>query len=230
MSTNSIDLSGSLSGLSIDSRKQAAKESAKGTNELGQSAFLELMIAQLKHQDPLSPQDQGEFISQLAQFSSVEGIEKLNSSVSDIGGAFRSSQALQASSLVGRQVQVPGSQALLGSAGALGGSIDLPQSTASMQVKVYRAGENSPVATLDLGAQEAGEVAFSWDGLDASGVRQPAGLYRVEASAMQGGKSTALTTAINANVNSVTVGANNSMTLNVANVGQVALSDVRKIL
>lgn len=236
--TNSIDLSGSLSSLSssrfnkaasTDSSKDGSSDSS--TNGLGQSAFLELMIAQLKHQDPLSPQPNGEFISQLAQFSSVQGIEKLNSSMSDIASNFRSSQALQASSLVGRQVQVPGSSAVLGDTGAVGGSVELPASTSDMKLRIFKPGDTTtPVAVINMGAQAAGDVPFEWDGTDTSGNRLPAGIYTVEASAMQDGKSTKMSTYVNANVNSVTVGANNSMTLNVANVGSVALSDIRKIL
>ncbi len=232
--TTGLDLSGSLSNLSINRLNGAgaagSEQSAKKPNELGQSAFLELMIAQLKHQDPMSPQENGEFISQLAQFSSVEGIQSLNSSMAEIAGNFRSSQALQASSLVGRQVQVPGSVSTLGSTGAMGGAVELPKSTGDLRVRIFKQGDSTPLAEIKMGSQAAGEVPFSWDGLDGNGVRVPPGIYTIEATAMQDGKSTKLPTTVNANVNSVTVGANNSMTLNVANVGPVALSDIRKIL
>ena len=73
-----------------------------GGNELGKDAFMELMLAQLKNQNPLEPQDNGDFIAQLAQFSSLEEMQNLSGSVDDVVGQFRSSQALQASAMVGK--------------------------------------------------------------------------------------------------------------------------------
>ena len=80
------------------------KTETKSSKDLGKNEFLELLVAQLNNQDPLSPQENGEFIAQLAQFSQVEGIEKLNSSMGSLLSGYQSSQALQASSLVGRKV------------------------------------------------------------------------------------------------------------------------------
>src|SRR5690349_8345506 len=85
----------------------------KKSNELGQDAFLELMITQMKNQDPLSPQSNSEFVAQLAQFSSVQGIEKLNANFNSFSSGFQSNQALQASSLVGRSVSVESKTSIL---------------------------------------------------------------------------------------------------------------------
>ncbi len=83
------------------------KNAGPKTNELGKDEFLNLLVAQLNNQDPLAPQDNGAFIAQLAQFSQVEGIGKLNTSMESLLSGYQSSQALQASSLVGRSVIVP---------------------------------------------------------------------------------------------------------------------------
>src|SRR6187402_2976578 len=96
MSTNSA--SDVLAGYAINKNTSAAP--AKKSNDLGQDAFLQLMITQMKNQDPLSPQDNSEFVAQLAQFSSVEGLDKLNKNFNAFTGGFMSNQALQASSLV----------------------------------------------------------------------------------------------------------------------------------
>lgn len=79
----------------------AATNSSKGKNALGKDAFLKLLVTQLKNQNPLDPQDNSEFVAQLAQFSSLEGITTLNDSVTAIAGNYKSSQALQASSWSG---------------------------------------------------------------------------------------------------------------------------------
>lgn len=219
------DVTSVLDTLAISNQQTSTKKN----DELGQGAFLELMIAQLKHQDPLSPQPNGEFISQLAQFSSVEGIERLNTSVNDMATSMMSAQALQASSLVGRQVILPTSTAKLGETGSLAGIATLPASSGAVQMRVYDSA-GALVAEKSLGAQAAGNVPISWDGLDSQGQRLPAGKYKVEVHALVEGESQQLDTALAANVNSVTLGQGGSMSLNVDGVGQVALSDIVQIL
>ena len=92
--TNGVGGTGSI----LDQYQFGEKREAKG-NDLGKNEFLELLVAQLNNQNPLEPQENGEFIGQLAQFSTVEGVEKLNSSMQTILSGYQSSQALQASSL-----------------------------------------------------------------------------------------------------------------------------------
>ncbi|MEP3562895.1 MAG: flagellar hook capping FlgD N-terminal domain-containing protein, partial [Marinobacter sp.] len=87
---------------------------AQGGSELGKDAFMELMLAQMKNQNPLEPQDNGDFISQLAQFSSLEEMQNLTGTVGEVAGQFRSSQALQASAMVGKTVLAPSSVGILG--------------------------------------------------------------------------------------------------------------------
>src|SRR5680860_327074 len=103
------------------SQYQLKQQSASGKGELGKNEFMELMLAQLKNQNPLEPQDNGEFISQLAQFSSLEEMQKLSGTVEDVVGQFRSSQALQASAMVGKTVLAPSEVGILGAAGEISG-------------------------------------------------------------------------------------------------------------
>ncbi len=214
-----------LDALSLDNR--IGEEGAK-SNELGQNAFLELMITQLSNQDPLSPQEGAEFVAQLAQFSSVEGLQNLNTTVSDMAGSFRSSQALQASALVGRSVRVATDTAELAAGQAVLGSAELPLTTNQLQLDVYDpAGQL--VSQRNLGAQVAGDVEFAWDGLKTDGTAADPGEYQIRASAMIAGENTELVTHMNANINSVTLGQGSNVTLNVAGVGQVALDDVKEL-
>lgn len=204
-----------------------AKPVAKN-NELGKNEFLKLMITQLNNQDPLSPQDSGDFIAQLAQFSSVEGIANLNTSMSSMATSFRSSQALQASALVGRTVLINTDSTLLQSGGVVSGTIDLQSST--MDLKVNISNESGVlVDQISLGSQQRGDIHFVWAGKDGNGDPLPAGKYKFEAVASSGGIETQAGMALSANVDSVSIDTNRAITLNLAGIGSVPLDEVKQI-
>lgn len=217
---------GLLSELSVR-EKQA--ENKKDTKELGQDVFLELMVTQMRNQNPLDPQENSEFVAQLAQFSSVEGIDKLNNTMNNFVGSFQSNQALQASSMVGRMVKVNTDVSYLPQNGIIAGTIDLPASTNDVKMTIADA-NGQLISEILMGPQEAGEIAFAWDGVDENGVQQPPGVYRFVVQANIDGEPQQLNTALSANVDSVTVGANGAISLNVAGVGAIAMSGVREIL
>lgn len=218
------------------SRKQ---EDEKKENELGQSAFLKLMITQLENQDPLSPQENSEFIAQLAQFSSVESLDRLNNNFDSFTNNFVANQALQASTLVGRSVTVPTDKTQLQSGGVVSASIDVPASTSDMSISIYSEA-GALVDQIELGPQAAGELALRWDGRNAEINGEPIdwssshpeglppGIYKFEVTTNIEGERTELETALSANVNSVTVGANGNLTLNLAGIGAVNLADVKQ--
>lgn len=205
------------------------KNQREVNKDLGKNEFLELLVAQLNNQNPLEPQENGEFIAQLAQFSTVEGVEKLNSSMGDILSGFHSSQALQASSLVGRKVIIPADDAMVDTAETFKGSVLVPQSSSNVYVSVYdEAG--SVVATVNLGAQEAGEQSFMWDGKDKDGETLPPGKYQFKAEGSFNGETQGLYTLLPANVDSVTLSPQGGeLLLNLAGLGAVPLSQVQII-
>ena len=225
--TNGIVQTGLLGELSIDNRiKESGREKS---NELGQDAFLKLMITQMNNQDPLEPQKNSEFVAQLAQFSSVEGLDKLNNTVEDMNQGFQSSQALQASSLVGRSVKVPAENAYLASGGYVAGTINLPYATSDLSMSIYN--ENGVLVGKELmGSNESGDITFVWDGKGDDGNTLPPGKYRFEAIANTSQGPQQLATDLSANVDSVTVGGNGTLTLNIAGVGPMSLSSVSEIL
>jgi flagellar basal-body rod modification protein FlgD len=199
------------------------------SKDLGKNEFLELLVAQLNNQDPLAPQENGEFIAQLAQFSTVEGVEKLNSSMSTLLSGYQSSQALQASSLVGRKVIVPSEKAVVDTAETFKASASLPVSSGNVWVNVYD-DAGTLVNRINLGQQSAGSVSFMWDGKDSSGKLMPPGTYKFEAQAEVDGETKALYTMLPANVDSVTLGQNGGeLMLNLAGIGSVGLSKVQVI-
>lgn len=229
-----------LNSLSLDTRQQQeadAKAASEGGNELGQSAFLELMITQLENQNPLEPQDNSEFVAQLAQFSSVEGLDRLNNSFDDFSSNFISNQALQASSLVGTSVAVPTSEAQLFEGNFVGGNINLPASTSNMTMNIY-SDQGDLLEQIPMGAQPAGELVFRWDGtrLEINGKLTDwrsddpiaSGDFTFEVIASQDGEPQQLETALTANVNSVTVDSNNQLVLNLAGIGPVSINDIKQ--
>jgi flagellar basal-body rod modification protein FlgD len=197
---------------------------------LGGTDFLTLMLAQLKNQDPTSPVDSNTFLSQLAQLSEVQGITSLNTSFSTLSSSLSSSQALQASSLLGHQALVNSSTANLAAGGTMTGAVNVPQTTSQVVLNVSDA-SGALVSQLNLGAQSAGLAGFSWNGLTSSGSQAPAGTYTLTAQyAGATSSSAAATTLVNGTVESVSMGAGSTgLTLNVAGIGSVPFSSVQQI-
>ena len=198
--------------------------------KLGQEQFFELMVAQLQNQDPLKPMESSEFLSQVAQFSAVSGIEDMRSSMADLASSMQSNQALQASMLVGREVLVPGNIASLIPGEAYEGVVDLGVSSPQVTLDVFDAA-GQHIRQIELGAHAAGPVRFSWDGLNDAGQAAPAGIYSVRANAVIDGQNEAVGTLIRSRVDSVTLGAHPAgLTLNLKDLGPVSFNDIRELL
>lgn len=225
---NSVTASNAFDALGASGT--AANSNAKAAGALGQQEFLNLMLAQLKNQDPTKPMDSSAFLGQLAQFSTVSGIGDLQKSFSSFASSINSSQALQAASLVGHSVLAPSGSARLDAVNGLDGAVDLPASSGQVTVTIYDT-SGQLVRQVSLGAQEAGLTRFHWDGRDSSGNAAPAGVYVVSAAAQINGKGTAVDTLVADKVNSVNIGANgSSLTLNLSGLGTVDFSTVREIM
>lgn len=211
------------------STSSTSTTSTTGASALGKDSFLQLLVTQMKNQNPLDPQDNTQFVSQLAQFSSLESMQNLSSTVDTIASTYQSSQALQASSLVGRSVIVSGGSAVVDTTKGLTGSVVIPASNSSTTVKISDARGNL-VDTIDLGAQAAGTTSFTWNGQNSDGTVATAGTYSFVATGTANGTATALSTYLPATVNSVTMGVSGAeMTLNLAGGTSVGLSKVQTI-
>ena len=223
MSISSVNAAGTV----LD--QYQIKDAEPKSKELGKNEFLNLLVAQLNNQDPLSPQDNGEFIAQLAQFSTVEGVDKLNTSMESMLSGYQSSQALQASSLVGRKVIIPTDKAMVDTSETFKASMVLPAASSNVYVNVYD-GAGSVVNRINMGQQAAGNVSFMWDGKDSSGNLLPPGAYKFEAQANYGAETKGLTTMLPANVDSVTLGqSGGELMLNLAGLGSIGLSKIQVI-
>lgn len=203
-------------------------EAKKDPSELGKNEFMELMIAQMENQSPLDPQDNGEFISQLAEFSGLEEMQKLTARVDGFMTQYQSTQALQASAMVGRTVLVPGTEAPLSPEGDIKGIIDIPSSTGSLNVSIFN-GSGELVNRFEMGQQVAGSLPFLWDGTNSEGELMPYDQYEVRAEANIQGETKQLDTLLSANVNSVSIGQAGGITLNLSGMGSIPLENVREI-
>lgn len=205
------------------------QQESKDPSKLGQNEFLKLMTTQLSNQDPFQPMENGEFMGQIAQFGTVNGVNELLTSFQDLASNLQSSQALQASNLIGRQVLVNHNQGYLPTEGDLLGAVELSSSSDDVAVNVFDA-SGELLGREELGAQPAGLLQFSWDGTTLSGQRAPSGRYRIEVEANYGGNTEALTPQVVDQVRSLTLGgAGQQMQVELQNLGTVSFNQVNQI-
>lgn len=218
-----------VTGVDVNSILRSVNEttSTQAGNE-EKADFLQLLVAQLNNQDPLNPQDSTEFMSQLAQLETVQGIQDLNKSFASFSESMLSNQALQATSLVGRNVLISAEKGQLQTGEPLTGYIALPADAASVTLEIHD-DKGALVRTLELGDHKQSNLAFSWDGFGDSGEALPPGEYSLVAKANIHGDSTEVSTAINFNVNSVTLDHQGGTLLNLAGSKVAPLSEVLQV-
>jgi len=199
-------------------------------DNLGQAEFLELMTAQLVNQDPLAPMENGDFIAQMASFGTVSGIGDLNTSFSQFSATFQSNQALQASTMVGRNVLVESDIGSINREGSLEASVDLESPATNVIVSVTDA-SGQLVDRKILGAQSAGLVNYSWNGQSSNGKTYDSGVFKVTAEVQRGNDTSSGVTLTSVQVESVTLGkGGQDLTLSVSNLGDISMSQIRKIM
>ena len=202
----------------------------KKKDELGQEEFMRLLVAQLNNQDPTKPMDNFEFLSQIAQFSTVSGIQDMQGSLSGVGESLRSTRAMQASSLVGRDVISASNQSAFRPGEEIEGVVALPVSASGVQIQVSDSA-GQLVKTLAIGNVGAGIHKFSWDGLLADGESIPPGSYQVTASGVIDGAVEAVPAFASARVTSVSIGAGGAdISLNLDGGESVSYADVLQYL
>ncbi len=206
---------------SVNANSSASASNAANT----QDRFMQLLVTQLKNQDPLNPMDNAQMTSQMAQISTVSGIDKLNVTLQALSASMYSNQALQATAMIGHGVLVSGNGVDLAAKNGLGG-FELTQPADSTVVSIYnQAGEL--VRRVDLGAKPAGVTKWQWDGKDSAGVDLPAGHYTFSVNALQGSNSVAATPLQFGLVSSVAQGPQGVL-LNVGDLENIALWDVKQ--
>ena len=197
--------------------------------QLDQNAFLKLMIAQLKNQDPTKPQDPSQFMSQLAQFSQVTSTQNMETSIQSLTDSMRSTQLINGTSLVGHDILAKATSDTIDAGGTVTGAVDAPKGTTAIKVVVKDAA-GAEVRSFDLTSVGEGLNGFTWDGKTNTGLAAPAGQYTFSTVATNGGQTGALDPLLTSKVSSVTIDPSTSaLTLNTT-AGAVALADVRRVL
>jgi flagellar basal-body rod modification protein FlgD len=217
-----------ISGTSGSNKNAGAAAGNAATSALGSKEFLTLMVTQLKNQDPFKPSDPTQFVSQLAQFGTVSGIQEMQGSITSLSDSLRSSQVLGGSTLVGHEVLADATAVTLGEAGSLKGAVQIPEGTTNALLVVTDS-SGQLVRRVPLSTTE-GEQEFTWDGTTDLGTRAPAGTYDIQAVAQVGGAAEEVITSIASKVNSVTIDPSTfKLTLN-TQMGPVALANVRRVM
>ena len=223
-------LNGTSTTSTTGSSSSSSASTANSNTQISTLDYLNLMMTQLQNQDPTQPMDASAIMGQLAQFGTVEGINNLNTSFSTLSSQLVSNQALQASSLLGNYVLVPGSSAAVAAGGGLTGAVTVPASATGVNVQIVNSA-GATVQTVSLGNQAAGTVPFTWDGTTAGGGTAPAGTYSIVASGSVNGSGQQFSTLLQGQVGSITLNSSGSggLVLQVNGIGSVPFSSVQQI-
>ena len=206
----------------------AALSKASSLTDAGdiQNRFIKLLVTQLQNQDPLSPMDNSQVTSQMAQLNTVTGIQNMNDTMKSMASSFNGAQTLQATSMLGRTVMFAGNN--MGLANGKGdAAIDLQQAADSVKVDVKDSG-GKVVNSFNLGNLPKGLNKISWDGLDAQGQKMPDGNYTFSVTATAAGQNAAFTALSMAQVLGVSQSADGIRLLTNTS-GEQKLSDVQRI-
>lgn len=228
--TSAVDVNPAASVFQALSGQAGSPTSAStGVNSMTatEDRFLKLLVTQLKNQDPLNPLDNSQMTSQMAQISTVNGIEKLNTTLQAMMNSSSQSQTLQAAALVGRGVLVPGGGLDMKAGLALGG-VDLSGPADGVSVSIKDA-NGITVRTLKLGAMEAGTHPFQWDGKTDSGAVAADGSYNISITANQG-QNKVTADALQLGTVSSIMSSSQGVSLNVGGLGAFNMTDVKEIL
>lgn len=221
---NSASLIASLNA----ANSSVGKKSSASSTDATQDRFLLMLTTQLKNQDPLNPMDNAQITSQMAQLSTVSGIDKLNATLQALSDSMAMGQSVSATSMIGHGVLVPGSALNLLDGQAIGG-MELAQPADGVSVTIQDAAGNV-VRTLQLGEQTAGILPFTWDGKTDAGADAANGSYKFSVVAeLLSGKTITSDSLAFGMVNAVTPGAQGA-TLEVGKLGGFALSAVKQVL
>lgn len=202
------------------------KSTTTDTVNEAQDRFMTLLVTQMKNQDPLNPMDNAQVTSQMAQLSTVTGINKLNDTVAGLISNINIGQTYQAANMIGHSVLVQGSQISHEKTGGYFG-VNLPAGADSLTVNIKN-GAGITVRTLNFCSQEAGANALNWDGYTDSGALAPTGNYTFEVSGKLGSSTATATPLSFAKVLSVSA-ENGGVKLNLSNNSTVGTTDVKEI-
>lgn len=212
---------------------QALLDTVNGTKKSNSSSvadvqdrFMTLLVTQMKNQDPLNPMDNAQVTSQMAQLSTVTGIDKLNDTMAALISSVQVGQSYQATSMIGHNVLVSGNTVSTEGAGGYFG-VELPVGADKLSVTIKDSAGNT-IRNVELGAQSEGTLPLTWDGKTNDGSVAANGDYKIEVAATIGGQAVEAASLGYAKVLSVS-NVNGGIKLNLSNNSSVGTTDVKEI-
>ncbi len=224
MATSVQNTSNNVSQALLDS-VNGTKTKTDSTQE-AQDRFMTLLVTQMRNQDPLNPMDNAQVTSQMAQLSTVSGINKLNSTVESLMNSMQMGQSYQAANMIGHSVLVEGKDITLDNDGGVFG-VELPIGADKMTINIKDSAGNT-VRTLEFGAQANGSVPVTWDGYSNDGALASNGKYQFDVAASVDGQPVQTTRLSFAQVMSVS-NSSSGVILNLSNASSVNTQDVKEI-
>ncbi|MHC1713926.1 MAG: flagellar hook assembly protein FlgD [Solidesulfovibrio sp.] len=171
-----------VSSILGSSSSSTTSTSTSATSSLGVDAFLQLLVTQLQYQDPLDPMDDKEFVAELATFSSLEQLTEINTGIDNLATIGEEQQLIGAVNFIGKTIEATGTAVNLASGAATSVTLTLPEDAETCLINVLDS-SGEIVRTVDLGATAAGDITFTWDGLDYDGNTMDDGAYQVSVTA-----------------------------------------------
>lgn len=208
--------------------EEAATATPEDDARLGQQDFFKLLTQQLSMQDPTKPVENDQMVQQMTNFTMAEGITGLSEQFSQFASSMTSNQALQASTLVGRQVLIPSDTGYFNGSRPVEGMVAPEQSSQNVKVRIENE-KGEVVRMMDMGTLPPGQHKFNWDGTNDAGATVPPGDYKITANGQVGGASEDLMALTYANVESVSTGGQRGIVLNLESIGRIDFKDVIQI-
>lgn len=197
------------------------------SKQLDQEDFLKLLTQQLSQQDPSKPVDNDQMISQMASFSTVDGISQMTKQFESLNSVMTSSQALQASTLVGQKVLIPSNVANKPANEGIDAVVSMPKASSGDVIITVESSSGELIRTMNIGKQNPGNNNFSWDGKDADGNMMKEGNYAIKARGTVDGEKQDLAVSSYSHVASVNLGnSSNGVILNLRGLGNIGLKEV----
>lgn len=193
--TGAASVGAQITKILADGRGGAGESTEVGAGEGTEDRFLKLLVAQMRNQDPLNPLDNAQVTTQMAQISTVRGVETLNQTMKSLAARFEQTSPLDALGMIGRQVLAEGDtlERLSESEGSVRAGFDLAKAADEVRIRILDV-NGKVVHERTLGTTPAGMQIFEWNGEDGDGKAVPAGIYRIEVSASSGGAAVDVTT------------------------------------
>jgi flagellar basal-body rod modification protein FlgD len=227
MTTDTVASSSLLKNVT---RYEDAKDAAKKTSEdMGKQDFLTLFTAQLQNQNPLEPVKNEAFVAQLAQFSQLEALTNMQTSLDTFVTSMSGERMLNSASLIGKKVAISDALTPLAQGGKIDASIDLPEGAAGVQINVHDAKGNL-VKEIVAGPQLPGGMSLQWDGTNNAGQLATPGFYQLSAQAVINGKTAAVPVNTLSTVRAIMTNPNDgSVSVEVDGGKTLLLTDVKRV-